>query len=110
MEHGQKVSRKRRDLIDALNTLIISKGCWLVSAPSEVQCLRIEAPKGSELPPMLSAKGWNIVHTGTAERLMTIGVEQVKDDKGKVIRTVSQHGPGIVEVFILTLAPDGRSS
>jgi hypothetical protein len=74
--------------------IIHNLGWWVVSPPQKMNYLRIETPQMSEIPTKLAASGWPL--TGTNERLGTVGVEQIKDDKGKVIRTISQHGRSLL--------------
>ena len=103
---NQKNVLKRRELIDGLHSAIFQLGGSVVSPITQTKTLRIEAPKGSDIPERLAASGWTIIHVGTSERLMTTSVEQIKNGRGEVIRTVSHAGPGIVDVFMLDLGPD----
>ena len=58
---------KRRALLDAINRFVRGHGAWLVSAPGDV--LRIEAKPDSEVPDLLSDRGFALQALGTGSRI-----------------------------------------
>ena len=58
---------KRRALLDAINRFVKAHGAWFVSAPGDT--VRIEAKPDSEVPDLLSDKGFALQSLGTGTRI-----------------------------------------
>ena len=58
---------KRRALFDAISRFVRAHGAWFVSAPGDT--VRIEAKPDSEVPDLLSDKGFALQSLGTGTRI-----------------------------------------
>jgi len=62
-----KATRARHDLFIALDKYITAHGGWTISVPGARE-IKIEVPKGSELPSKLAALGWKPILCGSTTR------------------------------------------
>jgi hypothetical protein len=68
MKRKQAEAAKRRELESTLGRFIQQYGGWLVSAPG-APVLRVEARPGSDLPDRLYDAGFDLMPSGTGQKL-----------------------------------------
>jgi hypothetical protein len=101
--------------IDGLNDFVQARGGWLTSVPGAHE-ISFDALPGSALPGQLAARGYDVVKTGTTERILPHAVAQrletsssgalVAPTEGStkpVTVTVTKAGIAAVEQFDLRM-------
>ena len=99
---GTEEKRKQGERWTALNEYIRKYGGAVVSVPGN-KTLRIEAPKGSELPAKLTELGYNVAQCGSVTRVT--GAPSVS---AKVQRLTGEVPSAFTEMNCYEIRLDGR--
>jgi hypothetical protein len=100
------MSRKRRDLVQALSDVVHGTGNFLVSPPGS-ENMRMEVVVPSTLPEALIDAGHTLVAHGHGERIEPIVTTQTIIDPKTKVTTKVQHGGFVkTEIWEICLGVD----
>ena len=100
---GTEEKRKQGERWAALNEYARRHGGAVVSVPGN-KTLRVEVPKGSELPAKLAELGYHVAHCGTVTRVTGV-TAPISAKAERLTRTVPSP---FTECDVLEIRLDGR--